>query len=93
MQERHLESWLAQLDALETFARDNVTTFHPGHGPAGDGALIGGTRAYLRAFAEALKTGDAEAVEQRVLAAYPGQHARQFLTAFSIPACFPVGKG
>lgn len=91
LQERHLESWLARLDELEAFAKDRVTTIHPGHGEAAGLELIGQTRAYLQDFAEAVKTGDANAAEQRLLAKYPHHHVKQFLTAFSIPAFFPAG--
>jgi glyoxylase-like metal-dependent hydrolase (beta-lactamase superfamily II) len=91
LQERHLESWLARLDELEAFAKDRVTTIHPGHGEAAGLELIGQTRAYLQDFAEAVKTGDAMAAEQRLLAKYPHHHLKQFLSAFSIPAFFPAG--
>ena len=37
----------------------------------------------------ALKTGDARAAQQRMLATYQSYHVKQFLTAFSIPAYFP----
>jgi hypothetical protein len=65
---------------------------YPGHGAAGDSSLIDSTRTYLRDFAEAVKLGDSRAVEQRMLSLYPDYHARQFLTAFSIPAYFPAPK-
>lgn len=89
LQERHLESWLARLDELEAFARDRVTTICPGHGKAAGLELIGQTRAYLDEFAEAIRSGDAKTVEQRMLRNYPNYHVKQFLTAFSIPAYFP----
>lgn len=38
-----------------------------------------------------VKTGDAIAAEQRLLAKYPHHHIKQFLSAFSIPAFFPAG--
>lgn len=71
LQERHLESWLARLDELEAFAKDRITTIHPGHGEAAGLELIAQTRAYLQDFAEAVKTGDAIAAEQRLLAKIP----------------------
>ena len=90
LQERHLESWLARLNELETFAKDRVATIHPGHGKAAGLELIGQTRSYLHDFAEAIESGDAKTAEQQVLAKYPEYHVRQFLTAFSIPAYFPA---
>jgi glyoxylase-like metal-dependent hydrolase (beta-lactamase superfamily II) len=89
LQERHLESWLARLDELEAFAKDRVTTIYPGHGEAAGLELIGQTREYLHDFAEAVRTGDATAAEQHLLAKYPHHHVKQFLSAFSIPAFFP----
>lgn len=89
LQERHLESWLARLDELETFAEGRVVTIHPGHGKAAGLELIGQTRGYLHDFADAIKRGDAKAAEQYMLARYPDHHVRQFLTAFSIAAYFP----
>src|SRR5260370_42088348 len=91
LQERHLESWLGQLDRLEAYAAQRVTTIYPGHGKAAGIELIEQTRAYLRYFAEAVKSGkDAFGVEQWILSKYPDYHVRQFLTAFSIPAYFPA---
>ena len=69
-----------------------VKTFHPGHGKAGGSELIEQTRAYLLDFAEAIKSGDAKIVEQRMLAKYPNYHVKQFLTAFSLRAYFPAGE-
>ncbi|HEY6308680.1 MAG TPA: MBL fold metallo-hydrolase [Candidatus Angelobacter sp.] len=89
LQERHLDSWLARLDELETFAKDRVATIHPGHGEAAGIELIGQTRVYLHDFANAIKSGDAKTAEQQMLAKYPEYHVRQFLTGFSIPAYFP----
>jgi glyoxylase-like metal-dependent hydrolase (beta-lactamase superfamily II) len=89
LQEKHLDSWLMRLDELEAFAKDRVTTIHPGHGKAAGLELIGQTRAYLRDFAEAVKSGDAKTTEQRMLLKYSNYHVNQFLTAFSIPAYFP----
>jgi hypothetical protein len=66
-----------------------VLTIHPGHGKAAGLELIGQTRAYIRDFADAIKNGDAKTVEQQMLAKYREYHARQFLTAFSIPSYFP----
>lgn len=93
LQERHLESWLTRLNELETFAKDRVATIHPGHGKAAGLELIGQTRAYLRDFADATKSGDAKTAEQQIVAKYPDYQVRQFLTAFSIPAYFPPGSG
>jgi len=92
LQERHLESWLARLDELETFARNRVTTIYPGHGKAAGLELIEQTRAYLHDFAEAVKTGDAKAAEEHMLARYSNYHVKQFLTQFSIPAYFPAAQ-
>lgn len=89
LQERHLDSWLARLSELETFATDRVSTIYPGHGAAADRALIRQTRTYLLDFAAALKIGDARLAEERMLAAYPEYRLRQFLTVFSMPAYFP----
>jgi glyoxylase-like metal-dependent hydrolase (beta-lactamase superfamily II) len=86
--ERHIEGWLARLNELGTFARDRISTIHSGHGPAGDLQLIEQTRRYLRDFAEAVATGDAETCERQLLAKYSDYHVRQFLTAFSVPAYF-----
>ncbi len=92
LQERHLESWLARLDDLEKFAQNRVSTIYPGHGAAGDLRLIAQTREYLHEFADAVKSGDANLAEQRILAKYPGYRVRQFLTLFSIPAYFPSAQ-
>jgi tRNA A37 methylthiotransferase MiaB len=89
LQEKHLESWLARLDELETYANNRVTTIHPGHGNAAGLELIGQTRAYLRDFADAVQIGDRNKVEEAMLRKYPNYHVKQFLTAFSIPAYFP----
>ena len=89
LQERHLESWLQRLEELADFTRDRVSRIYPGHGSAGGSELISQTRTYLQDFAEALKTGNADAAQQRMLAKYPSYHVKQFLTAFSIPAYFP----
>jgi glyoxylase-like metal-dependent hydrolase (beta-lactamase superfamily II) len=89
LQERRLESWLAQLDELEVFARDRVSTIYPGHGAPADLTVISRTRTYLSDFANAVKSGDAKTAEQRILAKYPDHHVRQFLTLFSLPAYFP----
>ena len=88
--ERHIKSWLERLDELEAFASGRISTIYPGHGEAGDLSLISQTRAYLNDFSEALKTGNAKAAEQYILARYPSYHAKQFLTAFSLPAFFPA---
>ena len=92
LQERHLESWLARLNELETFAQNRVTTIYPGHGKAAGLELIEQTRAYLHDFADAVKTGDAKAAEQHMLARYSNYHVKQFLTQFSIPAYFPSAQ-
>ncbi len=90
LQERHIESWCSRLDELEAFSKDRVVTFYPGHGDPAGPELIAQTRAYLQAFAAAIREGDAKFVEQRMLSLYLNHHARQFLTAFSIPAYFPA---
>lgn len=92
LQEKHLDEWLARLDELERFSRGRVTTIYPGHGPAGDLSLIDHTRTYLRDFRAALDEGSAEKVETRMLEKYPDHHARQFLTAFTLPAYFSPSK-
>jgi glyoxylase-like metal-dependent hydrolase (beta-lactamase superfamily II)/ketosteroid isomerase-like protein len=89
LQEKHLDGWLARLDELENFSRDRVSTLHPGHGAAGDLSLIDHTRSYLREFSAALRGGTAKSVEAHILEKYPAHHARQFLTAFTLPAYFP----
>jgi glyoxylase-like metal-dependent hydrolase (beta-lactamase superfamily II) len=89
LQEKHLESWLARLDEFEAYAKNRVTTIHPGHGKPAGLELIDQTRAYLHDFADALKSGNARNVEQTMLGKYPNYHVKQFLTAFSIPAYFP----
>lgn len=88
LQEKHLESWLVRLDELENYAKDRVTTIHPGHGKAAGLELIGQTRDYLHDFAAAVSTGNAKVVEQAMLGKYRNYHVKQFLTAFSIPAYF-----
>lgn len=90
LQERHLESWLTRLDELEALVKDKISTIYPGHGSAAGLDLIAHTRAYLQDFAEAIKSGDAKKVEQRMLAKYPQYHVKQFLSVFSIPAYFPA---
>ena len=91
LQERHLESWLERLRELADFAKGHaIKTFYPGHGKARGFELIDQTRAYLLDFAEAIKSGDAKIVKQKMLAKYPNYHVKQFLTAFSIPAYFPT---
>jgi glyoxylase-like metal-dependent hydrolase (beta-lactamase superfamily II) len=89
MAERHMESWISRLDEIETFAKDRIATFYPGHGPPGDLSLIAKTREYLRDFKEAIQSGDGKTAEKQMLAKYPDLHAKQFLTIFSIPAYFP----
>ena len=89
LQEKHLESWLARLDELETYANNRVATIYPGHGKPASPELIGKTRDYLHDFADALKNGNANNVEGVMLSKYPDYHVKQFLTAFSIPAYFP----
>jgi glyoxylase-like metal-dependent hydrolase (beta-lactamase superfamily II) len=91
LQERHLDSWHRRLTELEKFVATGVTTIYPGHGEPGDPAtLIEGTRKYLRDFASALHHGSAHALEEEMLAKYPHNHAKQFLTLFSVPAYFPT---
>jgi glyoxylase-like metal-dependent hydrolase (beta-lactamase superfamily II) len=92
LQEKCLEGWLARLGELEHFCRDRVTTIYPGHGPPGDLSLIGHTRSYLQDFCAALDGGSAESVEAKMLEKYPQHHAKQFLTAFTLPAYFPASK-
>jgi glyoxylase-like metal-dependent hydrolase (beta-lactamase superfamily II) len=90
LQERHLDSWLRRLNELEKFVATGVTTIYPGHGEPGDPAtLIERTRAYLRDFSSALHHGSAHALEEEMLAKYPHNHAKQFLTVFSVPAYYP----
>lgn len=91
LQERHLESWLARLSELETYAAGRVETIHPGHGEAAGLELIAQSRTYLHDFGDALRTGNAQAAAQYMLDRYPSYHVKQFLTAFSIPAYFPPG--
>ncbi|MBV8066440.1 MAG: MBL fold metallo-hydrolase, partial [Candidatus Eremiobacteraeota bacterium] len=89
LQERHLESWLARLDELESFIESRrVSLIYPGHGSSGGIELVERTRDYLRDFSEAVRLGDAADAQQRMLAKYPDYHVKQFLTAFSIPAYF-----
>jgi glyoxylase-like metal-dependent hydrolase (beta-lactamase superfamily II) len=90
LQERHMESWLTRLDELEAFAKSKISTIYPGHGSAAGLELIAQTRSYLRDFGEAVKNGDANSAEQRMLAKYPQYHVKQFLSLFSIPAYFPA---
>lgn len=90
LQERHLESWLIRLDELEAYAKDRISTIYPGHGSSAGLELIGQTRAYLRDFADAIKSGDQRTAERRILAKYPEYHVKQFLTGFSLPAYFPA---
>src|ERR1017187_4658907 len=92
LQERHLESWLARLNELETFAAGRVETIHPGHGEAAGLELIAQSRTYLHDFADAITTGNAKTAEQYMLDRYPGYHVRHFLTTFSIPAYFPPAQ-
>jgi len=89
LQEKHLESWLARLDELETYANNRVTTIYPGHGKSAGLELIAQTRAYLHDFADAVRSGNAKNVEEAMLGKYPNYHVKQFLTAFSISAYFP----
>ena len=87
--ERHIDSWQARLDEFEQFTRSHVITIYPGHGEPGGVGLIEQTRAYLRDFKEALRSGQASKVEQQIMASYPGYRIPEFLTGFSIPAYFP----
>lgn len=88
LQEKHLESWLARLDELESFVLDRVATLYPGHGMPGDRSLIDATRAYLQDFAEALHSGNKETTQAYVLSKYPTYRVKQFLTMFSVPSYF-----
>jgi glyoxylase-like metal-dependent hydrolase (beta-lactamase superfamily II) len=92
LQEKRLDGWLARLEELENFCRGRVTTIHPGHGPAGDLSLIDHTRTYILDFSAALIGGTAKTVEAKMLEKYPKHHAKQFLTAFTLPAYFPAQK-
>lgn len=88
--EKHIAGWMKRLDELKEFARGRIATIYPGHGASGDpDTLIERTRTYLLDFAEAIKTGDAKMAGERILAKYPDNHVRQFLTVFSLPAYFP----
>lgn len=89
--ERSLDGWLARLDELEQFAAERgVHTIYPGHGQAGGLSLIAATREYLTAFAQAVKSGDAQTARDAMIARFPDYHALPFLTAFSLPAYFPA---
>jgi glyoxylase-like metal-dependent hydrolase (beta-lactamase superfamily II)/ketosteroid isomerase-like protein len=89
LQERHLESWVARLDELQSFIESRrISIIYPGHGNPGGAELVEHTRRYLRDFSDAVRLGDASSAQQRMLAKYPEYHAKQFLTAFSIPAYF-----
>jgi glyoxylase-like metal-dependent hydrolase (beta-lactamase superfamily II) len=92
LQEKCLDGWLARLYELEIFSQGRVTTIYPGHGPAGDLSLIDHTRGYLLDFRAALDGGSAQSVEASMLEKYPHHHAKQFLTAFTLPAYFPAAK-
>jgi len=54
--EKQLESRLARLDELETYAKNRVTTIHPGHGKAATLELIGRPALYLHDFTDAVKS-------------------------------------
>ena len=88
--EKNIASWLERLEEFAAFADNRVSTIQPGHGVAGGLELIDQTRTYLNDFAQAVQSGDANTVEQQILAKYPGYHVKQFLTVFSIPAFFPA---
>ena len=91
LQERNLDGWLARLDELEQLAAQReLSTIHPGHGPAGGLSLIEGTREYLHAFATAIETGNVESARQAILSRFPDHRVRQFLDVFSLPAYFPT---
>ncbi|HYX77670.1 MAG TPA: MBL fold metallo-hydrolase [Gaiellaceae bacterium] len=90
LQEHNLEGWLTRLDELERFAAEHgVHTIYPGHGPAGGLSLIEATREYLKAFASAVETGNADSARATMMARFPDHRVPQFLTAFSLPAYFP----
>jgi glyoxylase-like metal-dependent hydrolase (beta-lactamase superfamily II) len=94
LQEHNLEGWLARLDEFERFAtQSGIQTIFPGHGPAGGLALIEATREYLRAFASAVQTGNADTAGETILSRFPDHRVRQFLTVFSLPAYFPCPSG
>jgi glyoxylase-like metal-dependent hydrolase (beta-lactamase superfamily II) len=89
LQERHLESWLARLEELESFVDSRrISIIYPGHGNPGSAELVEHTRGYLRDFSDAVRLGDAASAQERMLAKYPQFHVKQFLTVFSIPAYF-----
>lgn len=91
LQERNLDGWLERLDELEQLlAQRDLTTIHPGHGPAGGPSLIQGTREYLHAFATAIETANPESARQAILSRFPDHRVQQFLDVFSLPAYFPT---
>lgn len=91
LQEHRLDGWRARLDELEQLAAQHeLSTIHPGHGPAGGLSLIQGTREYLQAFATAIETGDLETARDAILSRFPDHHVHQFLDVFSLPAYFPT---
>lgn len=92
--EKRPEAWLDRLSDLEDFCRRRSTlTLYPGHGEPGDPALlINRTRAYLQEFITSLVDGNATTVEARMLKKFPDYHAKQFLSAFTIPAYFSTSK-
>jgi hypothetical protein len=52
-------------------------------------SLIEHTRAYLRDFAQALKTGDPNSLEKGMWDKYPEHHARQILNGLFDSGIFP----
>jgi glyoxylase-like metal-dependent hydrolase (beta-lactamase superfamily II) len=90
LREHKLEQWLGRLDELEQLAAQReLTTIHPGHGPAGGLSLIQGTREYLQAFATAIEAGNVDGAREAILSRFPDHHVLQFLDEFSLPAYLP----
>ena len=84
LRENRHEGWRGQLESIDV----PVERIYPGHGPAGDRALIDETRRYLDDFLDALKTNDADEIRRRMLSRYP-RHARRENLESSIAAVFP----
>ncbi len=86
---KDLDTWLTQLDRLEAWAKADVATIYPGHGPKGSVSLIAETRAYLKDFRVALSARDADEVVRRMMSKYSGYRMPRFLKQFSVPAFIP----
>jgi glyoxylase-like metal-dependent hydrolase (beta-lactamase superfamily II) len=90
LQEHNLDGWLARLDEFEQLAAQRqLRTIHPGHGPTGGLSLIEGTREYLNAFGDAIKTGNVDSAREAILSRFPDHRVQQFLDLFSLPTYFP----